>query len=458
MHPVRLIRIPLPILLLLLLLLLQLPLIANPGYFSHDELEWLARADAPSWTALPWVSWLDFSPLQYRPLTFNVWLVLARTCASTPELMHFVFVCLGTANAWLLARVLVAARISERVAYLAAIAFSLTPYVVYVHGWTGTLADLLTLTFGLLAARTLQDAMSTASTKTAAAHAAASTLFIAAALLCKESAIVLPALMPLVAFREISSRRLLVTIAPAAAIVAFYLALRLPILADSSHVDSAYAWSLRYVPARLTEYLLFPFMPPLFEIAPLLNKGVARIAAAGSCVALLLGALASIGWRWPLAWLIAFGVALAPVLVLAISYNHYAYLASAIAIGVCAAAWPTLRQVPRIALGFLAAIAMLHGIIVMSRIHSVGLIQRNLYDDLTADLTRSPAALHIAAADPRDAWLLGRLLLGVDTFRGVPFGERIRFGDEVPARPGERLLWMNKDGHLQPDASPLTPH
>lgn len=454
MHPVRLIRIPLPI----LLLLLQLPLIANPGYFSHDELQWLARADVPSWNALTWVSWLDFSPLQYRPLTFNIWLVLARTCGSTPELMHFVFVCLGIANAWLLARVLVAARISERIAYLSAIVFSLTPYVVYVHGWTGTLADLLTLAFGLLAARALQNAISATNTQTVAARASASTLFVAAALLCKESAIVLPLLLPLVASREISSRRTLLMIAPAAAVVALYLAIRLPILIDSGHVDSAYAWSLRHVLARLTEYLLFPFMPPLFEIAPLLGKGTARIAAAAGCLMLLLGALASIGRRWPLTWLIAFGVALAPVLVLAISYNHYAYLASAIAIGICAAAWPTLRRVPRIALGFLAAIAMLHGIIVMSRIHSVGLIQRNLYEDLTADLTRSPAALHIAAADPRDAWLLGRLLLGVDTFRGVPFGERIRVGDEVPARSGERLLWMNRDGHLQPDASPLTPH
>ena len=453
MHPLRLTRIPLPV----LLLFLQLPLIANSGYFSHDELGWLARADVP-WTALPWISWLDFSPLQYRPLTFNIWLVLAHAFGSTPELMHFVFVCLGTANAWLLARVLVAARIPERVAYLSAIVFSLTPYVVYVHGWTGTLADLLTLACGLMAARALQGAISATNTQIAVAYAAASTLIVAAALLCKESAIVLPALLPLVAFREISSRRLLVAIAPAAAIVVLYLALRLPILVDSSHLHSAYAWSLRYVPARLTEYLLFPFMPPLFEIAPLLSKSAARIAAAAGCVALLLGALATVGWRWPFAWLIAFGVALAPVLVLAISYDHYAYLASAIAIAICATAWPILQRVPRIAFGFLAAIAMLHGIIVMSRVHAVGIIQRNLYEDLTFHLGRSPLPLHISAADPSDAWLLGRLLYSLDTYGGAPFGERVRFSEDVPARPAERLLWMNRDGHLQPDASPLTPH
>ena len=59
----RFMRVPLP----LLLLALQLPLILNPGYFSHDELQWWARADVPSWSDLPWVPWLDLSPLQYRP-------------------------------------------------------------------------------------------------------------------------------------------------------------------------------------------------------------------------------------------------------------------------------------------------------------------------------------------------------------------------------------------------------
>ena len=451
--PERLTRIPLPI----WLLLLQLPLIANPGYFSHDDLEWLARADMPSWTALPWIPWLDVSPLQYRPLTFNLWLVLAHAFGTKPELMHLVFVCVGTANAWLLARVLIAARIPERVAYASAIVFSLSPYVVYVHGWTGTLADLLTLTCGLLAARCLQNAFSTPANERALVLACAASLLVTAALMCKESAIVLPALLPLAAYRQARPQRWLLAIAPAAVIVFLYLVLRLPILADSGHLDSAYAWSLSYAPTRLTEYLLFPFMPPLFEIAPLLTKSTARIFAAGGCVLLLLGALANAGSRWPLAWLLAFGAALAPVLVLPISYDHYAYLASAVAIAICAAAWPILKKPPRTVIAALAAIAMVHGIIVMSRVYSVGVVQRNLYGDLLADLRSSPASLHLAVDDPRDAWLLDRLLTGVTTYRGEPLSGRVRFGEAMPPRPTDRLLWMNRDGHLGADASPLTP-
>lgn len=435
------------------LLLAQLPLILNPGYLSHDELEWAARADV-GWSALPWVAWLDPSPLQYRPLTFNLWLVLAHVFAPAPKLMHLVFVLLGIANACLLARLLAQAGVRERVAQAAALVFALTPYAVYTHGWTGTLGDILTLAFGLLAAHCLQRAAIDSDRTRLVAYVAASALLIVAALLSKESAIVLPALLALVMYRERSRRSIRAGIALSAAIVVAYLLLRWPSLADSSQTDPAYAWSLRRVPARLAEYLLYPFVPPLFEISPLLSKSLPRLAAAAGCVALLLSALATAGWRWPTVWLAAWCAALAPVLVLATSYNHYAYLASATAVAICAAAWPLLRHPARIAMAALSAIVMLHGVIVMTRLHGVGVIQHHLYDDLLAELRSASTPLRIVPADARDAWLPGRLLRGVDAYRGVRFEGRVQFGDASHVQPGERLLWMNRDGHLRADARP----
>ena len=58
---------------LLAALILQLPLILNPGYFSHDELQWAALANAS--TPSPW---LETSAFQYRPLTFSLWMALSR--------------------------------------------------------------------------------------------------------------------------------------------------------------------------------------------------------------------------------------------------------------------------------------------------------------------------------------------------------------------------------------------
>jgi len=68
-----------------------------------------------------------------------------------------------------------------------------------------------------------------------------------------------------------------------------------------------------------------------------------------------------------------------------------------------------------------------------------------------------PASIHIVAADPRDAWLPGRLLEDVVTGRGTRFAGRVHLAADAPVGASDRLLFMNRDGHLQPDASPLTP-
>ena len=163
-------------------------------------------------------------------------------------------------------------------------------------------------------------------------------------------------------------------------VVIAYLALRLPILLDSAR-NSAYAWSPRNIAPRTTEYLLYPFTPPLFEIAPLLrsaSRGSPPRRLASCCCCMHSGH----GWRWPIAWLAAVIAALAPVLVLPIAYDHYAYLASAAGIAIAAAAWPMLRPRPRAVLLILAAIVLAHGAAVMSRMVAAGVVERNLHADL----------------------------------------------------------------------------
>ena len=441
----RLMRVPLP----LLLLALQLPLILNPGYFSHDELQWWARADVPTWSDLPWVPWLDLSPLQYRPLTFNLWLVLAHAFAATPWLMHLVFVALGTFNAWLLARVLAGARVPTSVCRATAIVFALSPSVVYVHGWTGTLADVLTLGFALIAARIIQHAKAGDDILTTTARSLGAAAMIVLALLCKESAIVLPALLAFSAFRQPALRTPTFGIAFAGAAVLAYLALRLPILATSGSANPAYAWSLGNLPPRLVEYLLYPFVPPLFEISSLLNAGIARLAVVAVCPASLLWALARRTWRWPAAWLAGFMVALAPVLVLPVAYNHYAYLASALTVAIAAAAWPSLAPRPRAVLAILAATVVVHGGVVMWRMVDAGIVERNLHADLLEIVQREPdAPIVVAAVDRRDNWLVQRLLHQVGRYRGVSL-RTVRDGvDTSEPAVGTLKLRMDRRGHL----------
>jgi hypothetical protein len=363
--------------------------------------------------------------------------------------MHFAFVALGTFNAWLLARVLAGARVPRRVAYAGAAVFALSPFVVYVHGWTGTLADLLTLAFLLIAARVIQRATPAETSTTNALRASGVAFLVALALLSKESAIVLPALLMLAAYNQPTPRATRLAVAFSAAVVAAYLALRLPILVHSASADPAYAWSARNIAPRTLEYLLYPFTPPMFEIAPLLNVSLARLVAAATCVALLLYAHATRDVRWPLAWLAAVLVALAPVLVLPIAYDHYAYLASAAGIAIAAAAWPKLRRRPRVIVPILAAIVAVHGAAVMWRMVAAGIIERNLHADLLDAVRRYPdVPIVVAPADPRDGWLLQRLLDDVASYRGVALLNVRAVSENGESDPGARRLWMNRQGHL----------
>ena len=440
---------------LFILVLVQWPLVLNPGYFSHDELEWWARADVAAWTQLPWVPWIDLSAFQYRPLTFNLWLMLAWCYASTPYAMHLAVVGIGSANALLLGRCVEATGASHRSGIVAAFVFVLTPYAAYTHGWTATLADLLVVAAALLSLQLVQR-MNGTSARLDTLHGALVVALTGVALLSKESAVALPAFLLLGLWRHPRRSRALAAIALSAALVAIYLALRLHVVLATPHDGGAYAWSIANIPHRLFEYLLFPFTPPLLEVGPTLHKGAGRLIAAATCVAVLLAALARAGWRWPLAWLAQVSALLTPVLILGQSYGQYAYFASVAAVGVVAAAWRRLHSPARAAIGIVAAVAIAHAVAIQWRMREVGVAQDHFYADLVARLAVTPGAVAVASADPADRWMVERFLSGVTSYRGVPIGARVRPADAV----GDARLIMQADGHLlaaEKQAAPVPP-
>ena len=430
-----------------LLVVLQLPLLLNPGYLSFDELQWWARADVASIADLPWVSWTDVGAFQYRPLTFNLWLAAAHGLAAHAFAMHAVFVVLGTLNALLVSTALRAFGVRASVASVAAIVFVLSPYAAYTHGWTGTLADLLVLAFGLLGTLAVaRDAANGAATLATVALIAIA----AAALLAKESAIVLPLLWYIIAASRFGWRRATVVVAPSFAVVAVYLSLRLPTLWSVDAANAAYAWHVANIGPRLGEYLLFPWLPPLFEIGPTLDKSVLRLAAAATCLGVALLSVGSAGWRHAFVLLLLTIVALSPVLVLAQSCNQYAYLASAVAIGVGAYAWDRCPSRARRLLVAVIAIVSLHGILIILRMGEVGAIERRFHGDLIALLRRTTEPLHIVPARAGDAWMLQRWVDDVPSYRGVPVAGH---ATTKPASAGAIEVTMQADGTLTTAAS-----
>ena len=425
-------------------LALQLPLIFNPGYLSFDELQWWARADVPSVSDLPWVSFTDLDAFQFRPLTFNLWLLIAHALAAHAFAMHAFFVALGSVNACLLAHCLVRMNVSRGAAAAAALLFVCSPFVAYTHGWTGTLADLLVLLCALVAFAALRALPPEPSRTRMAVVAPCVAISMLLALAAKESAVVLPLLLAFAGVAHAGRGRVLVLVALAGALVALYLGVRLPVLLGAA-AGSGYSWHLGSVPARLAEYALFPWMPPLFEIGPVLGKGTLRIAFAAACAAALLATLVRASRPHALAAVLLFVGLLAPVLILDQAFNQYAYLASAAAVGVTAHAWRDCSRVARLLLLALAAIATLHGAQIMLRIREVGAIELRFHSGLAALLAQDHASVAIVPARPSDAWLLSRFVELVPRYRGVDFGDRVSTG---AAPSGSLPVTMQPDGAL----------
>ena len=136
----------------LLALLVSLPLALAPGYFSHDELQWAARAE--TLRHVPW--WPAADQFQFRPLTFNLWMALSRALFAHPQAFHAVLVAWGALNAGLVCaigrRFPIATPPAAWPAAIGALVFVLSPYAVYVHGWVGTIADLIWVSGALVAA------------------------------------------------------------------------------------------------------------------------------------------------------------------------------------------------------------------------------------------------------------------------------------------------------------------
>jgi hypothetical protein len=432
----------------LLLLLVQLPLIVNPGYLSFDELQWWARADVPAFFDLPWRAWSDWRTFQYRPLTFNLWLVLAHALAAHAYAMHAVFVVLGTVNALLLAACVRAFGAERNTAAVAAVAFVLSPFVAYTHGWTGTLADLLVLLFGLFGTLALL-APERAPTQ-ARAVAFVLALLTLLALLAKESAVVLPPLWALIALAR-QPRRLPLLAVPAALMVAGYLILRLPALWFTEAGSAGYAWSLANVPARVAEYALFPWLPPLFEVGPSLGRSLLRLGLAGTCVGAVVLALLHSHWRLAAAWILVCTTALAPVLVLAHSFDQYAYVASAAGIGVVACSWHRCARGARGLLFVAGAIACLHGTQIMLRMREVGVIEQRFHGELVAAIANHARPLRVDTARAADAWMLERWVGNVPSYRGTALSGRVTIGAAVPDTVA---LTMQPDGALTPAILP----
>lgn len=415
-------------------LLLQLPLLLNPGYFSHDELQWAVFADAG--VASPWH---DVGAFQYRPLTFSLWMVLSRALFATPVLFHAVLVAWGALNASLLQGVGRGFGVATKPATVGALAFVLTPYAAYTHGWVGCIADLLWLSCALLLVLLVQQC---GRSWLAGVISAA---FTALALVSKEAAFAIPPLLAVAWWFDGRKSRWLTAMLGAGVMAALYLALRAGALLHAPHEGGQYALSPWHLPLRWLEYQLFPPIVPLLESFNTLQRTGPTLIA-GLLWLGLLAALWQASKRLLAFWLLGGFVALLPVLPLAAGFNHYAYGFAALSAMTVAAAWPLASHRGRMAIATFALLTALHGGVVMWRMQQVGRIQA-VFSPALADAVRTQSGPLVLQLSPTaKAWIFLRLTHDIPSYDGVAIGDRVHI-----ASPGEHATHLVlPDGRLQP--------
>ncbi len=423
--------------------LLQLPLVLNPGYYSHDELQWAVYAadgmQAP---------WLDVSAFQYRPLTFNLWMLLSRALFDTPMLFHAVLVAAGALNAALLFAVGRGFGVQARPAMAGALAFVLSPYAVYTHGWVGCIADLLWVGCALLLALCVQRAGRPLLGGLAAA------LLTTIALLAKEAAFAIPPLLALAWWFDGRKPKWLFAMLASGAVAALYLGLRIDVLLHAPREGSQYVLSAWHLPLRWLEYQLFPPIVPLLETFTTLQRGWPAVIA-GALWLGLLAALWQAGHRYVALFLLGGVAALLPVLPLASAWNHYAYGFAALAAMTVASAWPPASRNGRIALGVFAVLVVVHGGAVMWRMQQVGRVQSVFSPALAAAVrTRTEAGPVLLQLAPGiKPWIVQRLTHDIPRYDGVRIGDRVRLAGD-----GDGADYIvQRDGRLLAVVRPADP-
>lgn len=438
------------LLLSLLSVVAHLGIIANPGFFSHDEWE---RADFIDHSGF-WAYLELYAPLQsgpefgypVRPIGFLQQGLSALWMSSAPVVVHGVDVLLHTAIVLLLYAALASLQAGRSLAFLAALAFTLSPLPTGAVGWTAASFDQWYTLFFIatcwVATLIYRDGLSRG-------RLLGLFLFSSGAILSKEAAVVLPGMVfvGLFSFHVLTRaegvryRRAMTILLVSALPVLSYLLIRLPALVMTlgGGGRSTYTPSLGFVLDNVVAYFAFPFLIQVLEMRAPIGFGWGPVLAIGAHLALVLW----LGWRF--SWLIAgcyfaaYFMPLLPVLPLPQPAAHYIHgsavpLALALA-ALVSGAWHRRAMAPLSFLGGGALVMLLHNLVIQHCYYREGVCQSRFLTSLPARLAAYdpvPGTVVLEVAAGTGNWTMRRALHDRRAYDGAAGRPLVRFVEDMP--------------------------
>jgi hypothetical protein len=430
-------------------------LIANPGYFSHDELQrfdffvqhgFAAYVEAHS--QLHVGSGFGFP---VRPFSFFVQGLQNFFLRDFPVFVHLSGVLVTATVASLLYLLSSAFGLPRKLGLAAALIFLASPLSVLATGWSAALMDQWYVLFGLLAlaaARRLVDGTSAGYAELAAIFACS-----VLALLSKETAIVLPLLLSVFVVidrRRLRDRRLWLAFAAWSLPVVAYAAFRFLAIKSSFATGGAspYSASIAHIPESLFVYFAFPFHPNIAEASTWVFQSRTALALALGFHALVVACiwrLASL--RAAVAYLAGYFIFLFPVLFIAMKGSHYLF-GSSLVLSLAVAFLATGASAPGRLVGLVAgALLVVHSATMQMEIYRDGSCMDRLAESAESLYLSNgrPQAIEFSWEGAAPAHVLHRYVTGRDQI-GIYYPVRLTAVEPGAARAdGALRVVMNKD-------------
>jgi hypothetical protein len=246
-------------------------LISNPGYFSHDELQKLDHIK--KFGLLNYLeTYISISQSGYfgvpiRPFAFFIQGIQALFMDSYPVLVHLSDVILHGLVAILLYIALIRFDFSRGVSLSASLVFSINPMCITAVGWSAALMDRWYVIFGFGAFLCAESYIRRKANKWLLGLIV---FFMAAAILSKETALMLPGLLLIFVLTNsavLKDRRFWLASLAMLVPVVMYLVYRLPkiLVSFSNPITSTYQTAFENIPTNLLVYFAYPFVPNLTE-------------------------------------------------------------------------------------------------------------------------------------------------------------------------------------------------
>jgi hypothetical protein len=385
-------------------------LIANPGFYSHDELDWqnrIARND------YPWSFGLgNFSTSPFFRLLGTIFISASLRLPLQPVGAHLTDVLLSIATACLVYRAVALFRPDRAVA--AAILFMLMPGFAYSAAWVAAGFDIQYTFWGVV--YILCSIIYWRGGHPLYLIVALASFVIA--LGCKETALSIPICAALVLFidrHRIDRRRVAVLAAFTGGLIVVYLAIGATrILRMSTSGEGGYRFGDGWqVLKNLVAYFGFPFAPRPF------GPGIVEIQAfpfwdPRQVLRLILPHLVLIGlilWRagprWALIYLISFYATLLPVLSISKYETQYTY-AGSLALAIALALVWEQKWFVAVPVALLTLILVAHGLTIQQQMYRTGICQTRALETLKAVLkdTAPDAPPAVLVRDDTPLWVI----------------------------------------------------